>query len=115
MAYPTTNRKKKVKKELPVSPVVIDAQLLAHNADLNEINNQLKGRGIKGSKLNIKTEQDIMLLKGGGSDRYLKKDGRPKDPTQQLQHLSDLENKFFQLMQDAEGKFHLAPGQLEAD
>ena len=56
MAYPTTNRKKKVKKELPVSPVVIDAQLLAHNADLNEINNQLKGRGIKGSKLNIKTE-----------------------------------------------------------
>ena len=42
MAYPTTNRKKKVKKELPVSPVVIDAQLLAHNAECSHNEDALK-------------------------------------------------------------------------
>ena len=56
---------------------------------------------------------DIMMLKNGGNDRYHKKDGRMRDPSLSSGKFTDLESKFLQLMQDAEGNFHLSSGQNE--
>ena len=48
-----------------------------------------------------------MMLKNGGNSRYVRNDKQNMDTTQNTGRFTELENKFLQLMQDAEGNFHL--------
>ena len=84
---------------------MIDAGLLRNATQMSQNTNNLKG--MKGQKLNVKTEQDIMMLKNGGNSRYVRNEKQSMDQTQNQGRFTELENKFLQLMQDADGNFHL--------